>query len=298
VGIILGMGGRPAGSVQIIEFLRYATERNINLGEIWLAESDGKLAWAVLPMVSPGRTALLFTPAESVLLRAPADELTAHICRTLANRDIHLAQVLIDPAKTEARNFFAHHGFVEMAELLYLNGHAPRSPKFPVLPPGMRLENYSPQSHHLFAAAITASYQNSLDCPGLMGMRDIEDVIAGHRATGEFEPTLWHALYENDIPLGVLLLSRIQSTDSLELVYLGLAPPARGRGLGDLLMQLAMWQVIKENRRRLSCAVDSINIPASKLYYRFGMSRLTSKIAMVRDLRPLTKGRESADSPH
>ena len=161
----------------------------------------------------------------------------------------------------------------------------PRASVAPVLPADLRWEHYSPKTHDLFAAAIQASYQNSLDCPGLTGMRHIDDVIEGHRATGEFDTNLWQVLYRNDQPMGVLLLSRITGMDSLELVYLGLAPQARGQGLGDLLMRQAMFQVIKENRRRLSLAVDSINQPAAKLYYRFGMARLTSKVAMVRDLR-------------
>ena len=29
-----------------------------------------------------------------------------------------------------------------------------------------------------FAAAILASYRQTLDCPGLLGLRDIDDIIA------------------------------------------------------------------------------------------------------------------------
>jgi mycothiol synthase len=285
IGAILGSGGKPAGSAQVIEFLRYTGERNINLGETCVAEVNGKLIWAGLPMVSPGRTALLFTPAESIDGGVAAHQLVEYMCANLAGRGVFLAQVLLDPAKNDARQFFASHHFIEMAELLYLNGPAPRAPVAPVLPAEFRWEHYSAQTHGLFAAAIQASYQNSLDCPGLTGMRHIDDVIEGHRATGEFDTNLWQVLYRKDEPMGVLLLSRIPGIDSLELVYLGLAPAARGRGLGDLLMRQAMFQVVKENRRRLSLAVDSINLPAAKLYYRFGMARLTSKVAMVRDLR-------------
>jgi len=86
-------------------------------------------------------------------------------------------------------------------------------------------------------------------------------------------------------PLGVLLLARAPRTNALELVYLGLAPAARGRGLGDLAMRHALAVVAREGAGQLSLAVDANNAPALKLYYRHGLKRMTSRIAMIRDLR-------------
>jgi mycothiol synthase len=290
LGMILGMGGRPAGAGQISDFLRHAAQRNIDLTETCVALSAGKPLWAVLPVISPGKTALLFTPVEILPPDDPAiargaDQLIREICRQMAQRQIHLAQVLIDSNLMAARKFFRERQFKEMAELVYLNGSAPRSLRPAPLPAELRWETYGPQTHELFAAAIQASYRNSLDCPGLTGMRDISDVIEGHKATGEFDPKLWRLLCKEAQPMGVLLLSRIVGTDALELVYLGLVPEARGRGWGDIMMQEAMAQVVRENRRRLSLAVDKINTPALKLYGRFGLAPLTSKLAMIRDLR-------------
>ncbi len=286
--MFLGAECHRASESQTLDFLRYAAQRHINLGETWVGLEEGKLAWSMLPLLSPGRTALLFTAAEWSCESAAAGELVGCVCRDLAGRDVQLAQVLIDPAQLPARRFFALQGFSEIAELNYLHGPAPRSAQGAVLPKEMRLENYSPQMHELFGRAILESYKESLDCPALTGVRDIEDVIAGHKATGEFDATLWHILIENSKALGVLLLSRVIGADSLELVYLGLSPEARGRGLGDLLMRQAMLQVNQQGRRRLSLAVDRRNNPALKLYYRFGLARLTSKLAMIRNLSGLS----------
>jgi mycothiol synthase len=290
LGMILGMNGRPAGAGQVSDFLRHAAQRNIDLTETWAATADGKPLWAILPVISPGKTALLFTPAEILPPNDPpiataADQLMREVCRELVNRQIHLAQILIDSKLASARQFFRDRQFKEMAELVYLNGSAPRSSRPAILPSELHWETYSPQTHALFAAAIQASYRQSLDCPGLTGMRHIEDVIDGHKATGEFDPRLWRVLCKGTEPMGVLLLSRIVGTDALELVYLGLVPEARGRGWGDLAMQEAMHSVVRENRRRLSLAVDKINTPALKLYGRYGLTPLTSKLAMIRDLR-------------
>jgi ribosomal protein S18 acetylase RimI-like enzyme len=150
--------------------------------------------------------------------------------------------------------------------------------------------NYTPETHSLFANGILASYQQSLDCPGLNGVRRIEDIVAGHKAGGEFDPRHWYVLVdrnqasENTAPLGVLMLSKLPRGDSAELVYLGLAPEARGKSLGDWMMRRAFTTAASMGVARLSLAVDSINSPALKLYYRFGMARMGSKVAMMRTL--------------
>jgi hypothetical protein len=136
----------------------------------------------------------------------------------------------------------------------------------------------------LFAQTIFRTYQQSLDCPSLNGLRDMEDVLAGHKSSGEFDPRLWGLLCEGDEPRGVLLLARMQPAEALELVYLGLTPDARGRGIGDLLMGQAMSVASAERAGRLSLAVDSGNTPALKLYYRHGLQRVGAKDALMRRL--------------
>jgi ribosomal protein S18 acetylase RimI-like enzyme len=120
----------------------------------------------------------------------------------------------------------------------------------------------------------------------LNGRRDVNDIIAGHQASGHFNPDLWFLLREGDTPLGVLLLSDSLRGDAVELVYLGLAPASRGRKLGELMMRQALAVTANRKHDRLCLAVDSTNTPALKLYYRHGMQRIASKLALLRDLRP------------
>ena len=70
-------------------------------------------------------------------------------------------------------------------------------------------------------------------------------------------------------------------------MYLGIAPHARGQGLGALMMRQALAVAGASGCGLLSLAVDSRNAPALKLYYRSGMSRVCSRIALLRDLRPI-----------
>lgn len=285
LAIVLGSSGRAATSAQVGEFLHFADQRRIDVRALWVARDSQRLIHALLPVISPGRTMLLFIPSQSPpAMAAVAQMLLESVCHYYAQRDIHLAQVLLEATETSAQAFFADHHFVRIAELIYLQGPAPRGMK-PAPRPALSYQAYSPANHMLLAQTISESYRNSLDCPALNGKRDIEDVIAGHKATGDFVPDLWQILCENNNPLGVLLLSSIPHSDALELVYLGLVPAARGRGFGDVLMQRAMQLLAGTGRRRLTLAVDSINTPALRLYYRYGLQRLAAKVAMIRDLR-------------
>jgi ribosomal protein S18 acetylase RimI-like enzyme len=289
LALILGAGGVPAPARQVQEFLEFCRQRGVDPRGLWVVAIDGKLVWAMLPMVSPGRTALLFTPS-SRPLDIPIIPLIDLACDHLSRQKLHLAQVLLDPADTTGRELYAANGFQEMAELLYLSLPITRSFAAPTLAAGWSWTIYSRHTHGLFAQVILESYRQSLDCPLLNGLRDIDDIIAGHKAAGEFDPGFWFVLSGPQGPVGVLLLCRVPRSDTAELVYLGLVPPARRQGISDRLMQQALWAARQMNLARLTLAVDAQNGPALSLYYRHGMQRFGGKSAMMRDLRPGAAG--------
>jgi len=302
--LLLAVQRQWAGNQQVLDFLTFAQQRNIDPGRLWLAEQNGKLLWAVLPIPGAGRTMLLFPPNDpprpGVITQA-AGMLIDAVCDSYAAPNIQLAQVLLDPGDGASRRLFDSHGFARMAELIYLQAAARRSAAAPAPPPGFALSTYSVRTHALFAGVIVASYRDSLDCPGLNGVRDIEDVIAGHKASGEFDPNYWFVLCERDAagdeqPRGVLLLSRMQHTDAAELVYLGVAADSRGKKLGEWLMRQAFAAVASMGVSRISLAVDSANAPALQLYYRFGLARIGSKIALMRRLDQPRQDKETTEA--
>jgi GNAT superfamily N-acetyltransferase len=285
--LILSTARGPADDDQILDFLQFAAQRKIDLQALRIVEEAGELRWVILPMVSPGRTMMLFSPAlpPTPLQQPAAHALIDHLLMEYAQRDIHLAQALLDPRETSYHALYRAHGFWDLAELVYLQKpvRGPQPPPAP--PPGFQLHTYGPQTEGLFKRIILASYRQSLDCPRLAGLRHIDDIVAGHQATGEFDPGLWFALTQGGKGRGVLLLSRTPRSDAMELVYLGLAPEARGLGLGRWMMRQAIASTAATHLRSLCLAVDSLNTPALRLYYGLGMTRIGSRLALLRDLR-------------
>ena len=167
----------------------------------------------------------------------------------------------------------------------------PAQPPEFVLPAGLTLAPYEAGAHALFHQAIAGSYEATLDCPALSEMRDVEDVIEGHKAVGIFDPQLWGVLLQKGFggdrgrPWGCLLLAEIPARRGLELVYLGLTPEARGRGLGRILMQRVLALASRRNCAVATLAVDAANTPAMRLYRRCGYASVAQRVAMVRKLR-------------
>jgi mycothiol synthase len=101
-------------------------------------------------------------------------------------------------------------------------------------------------------------------------VRHIDDVLAGYRATGEFDPQRWLIVRQAGQDVGCLLLAVHPETDQWELVYLGVTPAARGAGLGRQIVRHAQWMCQRGGARQLVLAVDADNTPALKLYASAG----------------------------
>src|SRR4051794_19419857 len=67
--LVLGSADHLAEEAQVYDFMQFAARRGINVSGTWLADRGGTIAWAVLPIVSPGRTMLILGPGG-----APADQ--------------------------------------------------------------------------------------------------------------------------------------------------------------------------------------------------------------------------------
>ena len=280
------LGGHAPSPHQCEHLERFASDMGVDPGGLWgYYDARGKLTAVAWAAPQPGRTAMLFH--SPVRRRRQLPMVTAAVdraCRELPPDRAVLVQALLDPearwdlrALTDAR-------FQELAVLRYLQKRIDRAVDRPALPADVALECWNEANRPDFIAAVAASYDQTMDCPALRGMRDLNDVIAGHMATGQFDPALWSLLRVEGRPAGVALLNRVPQQRCVELVYLGLAGEVRRRGLGGLLLSHGLWQCSQRNERRVVLAADESNAPALALYRQFGFVRTTRKRALIRPL--------------
>jgi ribosomal protein S18 acetylase RimI-like enzyme len=279
----------PEDFAQARRFMGYARTNAVRLDLLW-AQQDayGRIAASVLAVPSPGRTAMIFAShaaSETEAIRIGG--LIDHVCRELAGLQIDLAQALLDPLELLERRSFEAADFWHLAKLSYLERAIPRpgSTPPPLWPPGVSVQPYDESQRDHVLTALEASYENTLDCPALCGLRETRDVLEGHRATGQFEADLWTVLRIGEEIGGVLLLNPCPGSHTIELVYLGLAALARGRGLGTQLLRHGLALIAGRRERLLTLAVDERNAPALSLYKHHGFRRVLRRDALIRSLR-------------
>lgn len=280
-----------ASSVDLTEdqVAAYASQLGVDYAHLWSGyDGDGQLIGpSVLIVLRPGRTGMVFT--SPVLRRSEMQRFSQVVGKAVSGlfvQPVGMLQALVEPTEDLLRLALIESGFVELAELEYLQRSVPRNAPPPAWPSDVSIQPYGPQCIDDFARALESSYEQTLDCPMLRGLRRTEDVIEGHMAAGRFVADLWTLLRIGGEPAGVLLMAPIDSQQCVELVYLGLAPIARGRGLGTALIQWGLSQCAQLNMPLMTLAVDHDNRPATRLYRRQGFYRVARRQAMVMTLKP------------
>lgn len=300
--LVLGLASGPAGEGGVSEFLRFAATRGIDLARMNVVRVGKRVAFAALPVGSPGGTSILLS---SSLPPDVSDWAAAEVIHNIAHAErtagANLLQALLSPEDVSLRRCLARCGFEPLATLIYLRRKVPRREAHrPLrLPPGFSLLQYTPAAEPLLAQALARSYIDSLDCPALRGLRSVEEAILGHKAAGEFRPEWWHILMRDDTtapqPVGAMLLNGagLGASGGLELVYLGLDPLVRGQGLGDAMVCFALDLASATPGRSLMLAVDAENAPALSLYRRHSLRIVQKRVAMLRDVRGVSGERQN-----
>src|SRR5690348_13176876 len=54
LALILGGGGPPADGPRVLDFIEFASQRSIDLHDVWVARRGERIVWAALPLISPG----------------------------------------------------------------------------------------------------------------------------------------------------------------------------------------------------------------------------------------------------
>jgi len=280
--------GRTQQAEQAVQgFLRYVRDNQVDMEHLWLAWDGDVPVAASLVIPAAGRTGMAFlSPLHQRHQLPAAAAVIDQAVRQLDPAQVRLVQVLLEPGQDLDTEALLGADFKALAHLLYMQrligpADVPRPLE---LDPSLRYIAWSERDRQTFAQAILTSYEKTLDCPGLLGMRDIEDIMAGHMATGTFDPALWLAVYQDEQPAAVMLLSHQPQRQALELVYLGVSVAFRGRGLGKALLGHAIHLARQHRHHRIMLAVDEHNAPALKLYRALQFTLTARRTALVRAL--------------
>jgi mycothiol synthase len=271
---------------QIRSLLRHAESRGLSLDHCLVGREEDEIVSCCLSVDSPGRTSAVYTPSWIPDGQA-ADRLVSLLneaAERARHRQIHFLQSIIPLEASLERKILERAAFERLAELIYMDNDL----TLPLLvgkpPPSLTRVTYSPDTHSLFAKVVLETYEGSLDCVRLNGLREIDEILDTHRATGVFDPLMWFVGVAEGDPVGALLLARIPEQAAVEVVYMGLRPSYRGRGYATALLTHGTRIARDQAALRMTLAVDVLNVPARHLYEQFGFRELTRRCAWIRVL--------------
>lgn len=235
------------------------------------ARNESRLVGALVCLPLPGASAL-FWPAQSAP-NDPAveDALTDAARAWLRGRGVKLAQALLAPEETALAAPLLRNGFSHATGLWYLRRTFDRLAAPPrTQDASLTYQPYPAVDPALFRQILGRTYEGTLDCPEVNGVRTTDEVIAGYRAPATHDPSLWWLALYGRTPIGVLLTTPVSDTGGWDLSYVGVVPELRRRGLGGALMRKALAEAHRAKAVEITLSVDERNHPARELYRRLG----------------------------
>ncbi len=264
--------------------------------ELFEGRRDGRLLGTAWVQMQPGCTASLQPPQLVAELAEPfvagpsfspvadfvVDQLLGRAIDFALAAEARLIQTLLPPDTDAMAYRLREAGFQHSAELYFLVSPASA---FPTQRPESELEFEAVAEEWSGASGqwpektdrserlermVEQTYVDTLDCPQLNGVRSVEEILAGYRAIGQFDPRRWLLVRKAGTDVGCLLLAEHPGR-IWELVYMGLAPQARGRRWGLEIARHAQWLAREAGAENLVLAVDAQNEPAIRAYVAAGM---------------------------
>ncbi len=281
---LLLTGRCHTASVKAVDqFLDFASQQKLSLDQLWAAYRQGQPIGATLIVPSAGRTAMTFlSPLDQGTLVRDIGKLVHTACSSQDPHCIRMIQSLVDPDQRLETHALSEGGFTKVACLLYMQRDVRLDVPSTAFDTSVELLTWSEQRRPLFAQAILASYENTMDCPALLGLREIDDIIASHMAAGCFVPEWWYVLISDDRPVAVMLMNRVPHRRAIELVYLGITPAWRRKGIGRKLVSFGLARgQLHDDVAAMILAVDESNTPAKRLYQQLGFVVNARKLAMI-----------------
>ncbi len=241
-----------------------------------------KLVGAIFWQILPGRAGALYPP-RAVDDKPPtiATALLMAACDQLLHSGVGMVQCLLRHDGKADKQLLMQSGFEHFGDLFYL---VCETADFPSLAPptDLTFETYTPALHAEFAAVVEATYEGTLDCPRMNGLRTIDETLDGYRGEGQFDPSRWLLVRQGGMAIGCLLLADYPDQQNCELVYMGLIPSARGHGWGKTIARYAQWRAREAGHQRLVVAADAANVPALRMYTEVGFRVWDRRSVLVR----------------
>jgi ribosomal protein S18 acetylase RimI-like enzyme len=247
---------------------------------LFLIRGPTALCGALLCLPVPGGSALVWPPgAVEERHTALEDALLRHACAWMRQRGVKLAQTLLAPDEMFLADPLLRNGFTAVTKLWFMR-HDLNLPISCLNLPA-RLDYQTFDGDALFRQTLQRTYEDTLDCPEVNGVRGIDEVIEGHRAQGKFDSERWWLVHEAGRPVGVLMMTEMPESGDWELSYMGVMPEGRRRGFGREMLLHGLCEARAADAPAVTLSVDARNRPAWELYRSLGFEPYDQRLVYL-----------------
>ena len=279
---LLAAANEPAGMQALADAVDTASADDwpglrISLG------ADGELDGAIWVQPVPGRSAVLWPPADScgrksVLLREAG--------RWADYLGLYFTQIaLTEPSDKITHRDLERAGFRDLAGMLTFSGSpdetGPSAYDSTTQSEALGWEVLRVGNYRRFAALFDAVNGETRDFPELVRSRPTHAVYEGFLGRGGMREGLWRVLSWRGQDAGLLLLAAHREACSMELLFMGVRPAFRGIGLGRAITQQA-FSLAREHSYQLILTADARNSRALALYREAGLKVVCTSRLFVR----------------
>jgi ribosomal protein S18 acetylase RimI-like enzyme len=266
--------------------LEMIRRKELNPAGIIVVREAAGLRGALICQPMPGASGLIWPP--QTIPRNHRDteaQLIQFACRWLAGEGAKLVQSLLLPEESGLARPLEHHGFAKITRLCYLR-HQLNLPATSFQEAERLIyQFYDSCESELFHQTLLRTYEQTLDCPEVSGVRTVEEIIAGHKSQGIHNPRHWWLAFQEGRPAGILLLAEMVDGKGWDILYLGVVPEARRQGFGRELIRKALREAKSAAAPQLTLAVDARNRPAYNLYQQLGFEAFDEREVYLRRLK-------------
>ena len=250
-------------------------------GEFFLvARSGPRIDAVVLAVPHQQGTAFVFPP---MIAGPTAAALTVPLLKNLTERlapaGFSLGQCVRDVGDRRVGRWLIEAGFREQGRMIVLEHSLA---EIPTETAPLKWSRWQPSDRARFVRTMEQTLVGTLDCPELTGFRTGDELLESHATSGDTGPEMWR-LYSAENSgrvedIALLLTTLHTSEKTLEVLYMGVVPGKRGRGIGQTLMNDALRQAGDAGAVRVRLHVSEANLYAMKTYAAAGFLEVGSSM--------------------
>jgi ribosomal protein S18 acetylase RimI-like enzyme len=271
---------------RVVNALKMLRDKELSASGAIVARTKGQLRGALFCQPAAGAGGLIWPPqTQPKPSHETEDLLICQACRHLADQGGKLIQSLLAVEEANLGESLERNGFKHTTQLWYMKHELDFSRQFFQSKEQLTYQSYADCDRSLFHQTLLGTYEGTLDCPEVNGVRQIEEIIAGHKNQGRHNPNNWWIASDREKPVGVLMLAEMPDINSWELLYLGVAAKSRGHGYGSELTRKALWEARALEAPQLTLSVDVRNQPALSLYKNLGFKAYDQREVFLKILK-------------